>query len=145
MDEDEDEDEDCLHREKWVRIMADYGAEGIWDKRGFSREPESIPLSSELSARVYAWQDWYDRECTDYLPENQLDVVAFAAEGLAIAHAVKAALPDWTVIYLDEARFKEFLRERTGKPVWPEDRTYYEYEIFLPLEDGSRNGGGRGV
>lgn len=138
---DDEEDEDCLHREKWVRIMADYGAEGIWDKRGFSREPESIPLSCELSTRVYAWQDWYDRQCTDYLPENQLDVVAFAAEGLAIARAVKAALPDWTIIYFDEARLAEARRERTGQPFASEDRARFEYEIFLPLENGSRDGG----
>lgn len=125
----EDEDEDCLQREKWVLIMADFGAEGVWDKRGYSREPESLPISADLMARIYTWQAWYDRECTNYLPVNELDVVAFAAEGLAIARAVKAELSDWTVIYFDEAGLAQARLQSSTLQLDARDRGKFEYEI----------------
>ena len=34
----------------------------------------------------------------------KLDVARFADEGLAIALSLKAALPDWTVVYHDESK-----------------------------------------
>ena len=33
-----------------------------------------------------------------------LDAERFAADGLVLARALKAALPDWTVVYHDEAK-----------------------------------------
>ena len=35
--------------------------------------------------------------------ETEIDLDAFAAEGRAIARAVKAELPDWSIVYFDEA------------------------------------------
>jgi hypothetical protein len=35
--------------------------------------------------------------------ETEIDLDAFAAEGRAIARMVKAELPDWSVVYFDEA------------------------------------------
>ncbi|MDO6965228.1 hypothetical protein [Rhizobium alvei] len=114
---------------KWVRIMADHAAHGVWDDEGLPGYPEDLAIPQDLVDRIGAWQEWFDRDSTDYLPENRLDLPAFSKEGLEIAKAVKAALPDWTVIYFDDARLREFYRRFRRKQNSPEDRAFFEYEI----------------
>jgi hypothetical protein len=90
----------------WVRIMADALADGVWDRDGCGDRADALPVPADLVARIRAWQAWYDRDGWGDdagRPLARFDLDAFAAEGLAIAQAVKAALPDWTVIYFDEA------------------------------------------
>ncbi|MDO9709847.1 hypothetical protein [Paracraurococcus lichenis] len=114
-----------LAEARWVRIMVDYCADGVWHPDGCAGHAEELPVDAGLIARIRRWQEWYDTESKDYLPPEertgQFDLAAFAAEGLAIARAVKAALPDWTVIYFDEAAC------RLDAP-----RESFEYEIILP-------------
>ena len=97
-----------LAADKWVRIMADYSADGVWAKDGCSVGIEDLPVSEELRGRILGWQHLYDDECEDYLPANlrtiSFDDAAFSKQGLEIAIAVKTELPDWTVVYFDEAR-----------------------------------------
>ena len=45
----------------------------------------------------------------------------FAAHGLVLAQRLKAELPGWTVVYLDE-------QKAATKPAGA-DRSYFEYEI----------------
>ena len=67
-------------------------------------------------AVIRAWQDVYNAHDDNDGPF--LDHDAFAAEGRAIAQAVKAQLPDWIVVYFDESQMGG------GRP-----RFAYEYEI----------------
>ena len=53
----------------------------------------------------------------------KFDRYAFAAQGLSIARAIKAELPNWTVVYFDEAAFANRLHELT-RP-----RETFEYEV----------------
>ena len=142
-------EEDTLWPDQWVRILADDRADGVWNRHGISGYPEDLPISADLVARIQAWQKWYDDAADEAYehdpPFKTLDVISFAAEGLAIAHAVKAALPDWTVVYFDEARCAEVRHEKTGQPFASEDRARFEYEIFLSVEDTRRDGEGPGV
>jgi hypothetical protein len=92
-------DDDSFAAERWVRIMCDYSAEGVWHKDGSGDSAAELPVDAALIERILRWQAWYETA----LDEN-FDVDAFSAEGLAIAKAVKAALPEWTVVYFDEAR-----------------------------------------
>ena len=105
---------------KWVRILADSSADGVWEKGGGATSADALPVSAGLILRIREWQSWYDREEDDW-GIFRGDVIAFSAEGLAIARAVKAALPDWTVVYFDEAASK-----RTKKN---EPRSAFEYEV----------------
>ncbi len=93
-----------FHGLRWLRIMAVYGSEGVWQMDGTEGVLDDLPVSKALRDRLDAWQAVYDEhdDMDDAAP--RLDVDRFAAEGLAIARAVKAALPDWTVIYHDEAK-----------------------------------------
>lgn len=100
-------DERTLSDDKWVRIMADYGSSGIWERGGASVEDSELPISDALKGRLFAWCIWFESS-EYYLPKTDrtapFDAKAFATEGLAIAREIKAALPDWTVIYRDVAR-----------------------------------------
>lgn len=125
-----EEQENSLVARKWVRIMCDFSADGVWDKEGCCCDADDLPVPADLIARIRAWQAKYEYEAPtpaseDYVP-GSFDDRAFSREGLAIAQAVKRALPDWTVIYFDEARSNEVLFR--GQKA---DRPYFEYEVDL--------------
>jgi hypothetical protein len=54
---------------------------------------------------------------------REFDYEPFSQEGLAIAHAIKMELPDWTVVYFDEAAY----HKRAGHV--NRLREPYEYEV----------------
>jgi hypothetical protein len=75
-----------------VHLMADYGSTGVWDHDRAPLDPAGLPLSTKLQARLARWT-----------ARGEIDLNAFAAAGRAIARAVKAELPDWSIVYFDEA------------------------------------------
>jgi hypothetical protein len=107
--------------------MCDVCADGVWDVEGASSCADDLPITLALVARIRAWQDWYDRDYDE--EDGPFDRAAFAAEGLAIARAVKAELPDWTVLYLDEAKLHRHLRDTVPRSV-------FECEVILPEAGG---------
>jgi len=111
--------DDILNREKWVRIMCDFSADGVWDKEGRACSADELPIPTHVKTMIGGWQAWYEHsDHSDMTP--WFDASAHAAFGLFIARLVKRSLPDWTVIYFDEAEY------RPGKA-----RTAFEYEILL--------------
>lgn len=99
-------EEPSLADEKWVRIMGEYVCEGVWDRSGACCCADDLPISEKLRKRLVAWAERYNDY--DYMEQHQddfpFDLISFAQDGLEIARAVKAELPDWTVIYHDEAK-----------------------------------------
>lgn len=89
--------------DRWVRVICHYSADGVWNSRGEACDADDLPISAGLIARLRAWQALYDARTDDESAGAAFDVEPFAAEGLAIARAIKAELPDWTVVYWDEA------------------------------------------
>jgi hypothetical protein len=81
-----------------VRLMADYGTAGLWDYDGTALDLAKLPLSPRLGARLSRWCDRFQASL-----DREIDLEAFAAEGRAIARAVKAEPPDWSIVYFDEA------------------------------------------
>lgn len=106
-----------LQDDKWVRVMADYCTDGVWQKDGAAASADELPISQPLRHRLRAWQSRYDGDEPPQEPE-------FSADGLMIAKDIKTELPDWTIIYFDEAKSQ-------GIPLWPvlKDRTRFEYEV----------------
>ena len=88
-----------FHGLRWVRLMAVYGSEGVWQMDGTEGALDDLPVPRALRDRIDAWQASYDEH--DDMDEDApaLDAPRFAAEGLALARDLKAALPDWTVVY----------------------------------------------
>ena len=103
---------------RWVRVMADYGSAGLWDHDGAPLNPNRLPLSSKLRERLTRWCVRFQRSF-----EREIDLDAFAAEGHAIARAVKAELPDWSIVYFDDAAAAR--RSYRGPPS--------NYETEIPL------------
>lgn len=108
--------------------MCDFFAEGVWDIKGRGCSAEELPISADLLARLRSWQahydEWYPSPADEPGEYPPFDDLAFSREGLEIAKAVKAELPDWTVVYFDEKRFDEVAFERLER-----DRGYFEYEV----------------
>lgn len=103
--------------EPWVRIMADYCADGVWDRDGVGFSADDLPISSALRARLRAWQKRFD------LDQEPPDRESFSAEGRDVAECIKRELPDWTVVYFDEAKAVD-----RGNA----ERFVFEYEITRP-------------
>ncbi|WP_374544459.1 hypothetical protein [Rhodoblastus sp.] len=89
---------------KLVCVMGENGASGAWNRKYEDCDAGALPISPALRERLEAWCGGYgdieeiefEQGCADWGP--------YAAEGLAIARAVKAELRDWTVFYYDEAK-----------------------------------------
>ena len=79
--------------------MAEQGSGGVWDREGCGACIESVPVSAPLAARFERWLARYERARDDWMRDPEFDYAGFAAEGLAVARAVKAELPDWTILY----------------------------------------------
>lgn len=99
---------------KYVRLMADYCSSGVWDEDGVNVSLNSLPIHFWLKTMITEWQAKYDREAFD---NDKFDVETFAKHGYALAVKLKQNLPDWTVMYYDEAASwenkprSEFLKE----------------------------------
>ena len=85
-------------RRRNLHLMADYGTAGIWDYDGAPLDPAKLPLSPKLRTRIERWCARLQKSL-----ETEIDLDAFAAEGHAIARAVKAEMPSWSIVYFDEA------------------------------------------
>lgn len=94
---------------KAVRIMAEWCSNGIWPVSFLSPESlEGFRISPELYARLQRWVQQYTEldtaeGCTGN--HDHPEWADFNLEGHALAFAVKAELPEWCVIYVDETLF----------------------------------------
>lgn len=93
-----------------IRIVADYCASGFQlrdETASGTGGGIAPPLSDALIQRLAEWNARYEDRChpLDYedVTGSRFDFVAFSAEGLELARAVKRELPGWTVTYWDEA------------------------------------------
>lgn len=86
----------------WVRLMADYSSDGLWHRDGVMMSQTDLPVSEALRSRIEKWCDWYEKFDLENIVA--FDYMKFSIEGEAIAWAIKAALPGWTVLYFDEAK-----------------------------------------
>ncbi|WP_253735989.1 hypothetical protein [Granulibacter bethesdensis] len=80
----------------------------LWSSKGEMILLANLPISSDLKTRLQEWEDWAD-DFEDFLPPEEcspFDLEGFTAAGLEIARALKAELPDCTIIYCDEARWQ---------------------------------------
>ena len=89
---------------KAVRIMCDFCADGVWSAPSIPNSTmDGFRVSDALWQRLQDWQRWHDSAETEPFADPDFDLTGFVAEGYAIARAVKAELPDWIVLYFDEA------------------------------------------
>jgi hypothetical protein len=97
--------ESTLRARKWVALDCDYSTDGVKSYNAEYCCADELPVDAAIIARIRAWQEEYEAFLD--MPEDEAKVRGplYDAEGLAIAQALKAALPDWTVVYdCDETR-----------------------------------------
>lgn len=139
-----DDKENSLTRHRWVRIMADFSADGVWNQQGELCDLADLPVSDALKHRISAWMDWYDREAD---PDDRngisFDLRQFSEQGLAIAQDVKRELLDWTVVYFDELRYDE--SSRAGRPRIGGISNTRSLKIRGPTSDGKTTRGAGAV
>lgn len=122
-----------LVTERWVRIMGDNGCDAVWDKDECAVSVDDLPVANGLRREILDWQLEYSRlwdlyhevEIADWPASNWH---AFSVQGLQLAKAVKAQLPDWTVIFVDKEKYTECC---VDYPKTPKPRSYYEFAIVL--------------
>ena len=91
---------------RYVKVMADYGCEGLWDLEGCpltEEEIQALGLDAFILNRLKKWANWYEAN-DDWSEESELnfDYEGFAKEGKAIAIEIKKRLPDYAIWYFDE-------------------------------------------
>ena len=93
---------------KAVRIMCDFCADGVWSAPSIPNSTmEGFRVSNTLWLRIQDWQRWHDSQDGSKWRDPDFDLTGFVAEGYAIARAVKAELPDWIILYSDEALLEQ--------------------------------------
>lgn len=98
---------------RWVRVMGDYSSSGIWHWQGYEMDPDDLPVPAGVKARLADWasrylsgaDSWSEGDADNFaaLQDEDRQLRAYSDEGLSIARAIKVSLPDWTVVYFDEA------------------------------------------
>jgi hypothetical protein len=121
--------ENLLLKYKWVRLMCESTADGIWDWEGRANSLDDLPVGENLKQRIIAWQEAYEKLDEDWHEQRPVDWSKFSVEGLEIAKSVKLSLPDWTVIYFDERKF--FEKSKGDDVLQKRPRSYFEYEINI--------------
>lgn len=91
---------------KYLKLMADYCADGVWAKEGYALGLDDIPISQSLKDIIAAWSTYYDCTCQDYLPKNErtkyFDTRGFNREGQRILRKLIEELPGWTIVHHKE-------------------------------------------
>lgn len=84
----------------FVRVDCDFGADGLWDRRGAALSPEGLRLSPALCLALRAWQAHYEELCWQVeQPEPRFDFDAHEHVGRRIAELVRAERPDLHVVF----------------------------------------------
>lgn len=97
-----------------IRIFCDYSAEPVWGDYGL----DDLPISAGLRERMLAWAWLYERKDSGVRFRDWEHGRAHGVEGLAIVRELKRQLPDWTVIYLDEAALERaWMRGKTKNAI----------------------------
>lgn len=122
-----------------IRIVADYCSSGYQLGVADGGRGDGPPLSDDLTQRLAAWNARFEDRCHPLAYEDisgsSFDFVAFAAEGLELARAVKRELPGWTVTYWDEALDWFLARDPRSY-----DPARAEYEITVQDASGGNSG-----
>lgn len=93
---------------KYLRVMCDYGAHGLWHEVGAPLTVEEImklDLPFWLREMLFEWADVYETNQEWMPPEmnpKPFDYETFNKNGWAIARKIKMSKPDYTIFYFDE-------------------------------------------
>lgn len=91
--------------ERYIKLMADYCSDGVWNDRGSMMDRDSLPISQALKDAISAWCGLYENSEFYLSPHERhavFDVGTFNACGENLAALLRLELPDWTIEYRPE-------------------------------------------
>ena len=97
-----------MSNEKYVKLMADYCSDGVWNSDGASISIDSLSIPFWLKSMILDWQAVYDVQSFE---NENFDIDSFSKDGYALAVKLKQNLPDFTVEYFDEAECEKSIKE----------------------------------
>lgn len=84
---------------RYVNVYCDWGASGVWNRRGAAIHPDMLPIPRELADWILGWQERFEAIPIEDIFAGKAPDEAFGREGRAIAAALAIVLPGWTVVY----------------------------------------------
>jgi len=89
-------------RRTFVKLMADYSSDGVWNAGGAMMDRDALPVSQDLRDAIERW-------CIDYESSQfyrgrrdrtvDFDTASFNARGAELAGRLRSELPGWTVVH----------------------------------------------
>ncbi len=115
---------DWIGEDGYIAVAAENSTDCLQVRDGCVVLADEVPLGEGLRARIRLWARVFDDYGVYGVPLNP---AAFDAEGLAIARAIKAEHPAWTVFYMEwflttvgrGATREQYFFEVTGGPTAP--------------------------
>ena len=104
-------------RNVWVRLMAYFGTDGVWNSDDAKADVMGLGLSHGLKAEILAWEHSLDQ--VDVPTAG--DIHEFSTRAMNVARRMKDEQPGWKVIYID--------RTKSGADIRNKD--YFEHEVTL--------------
>jgi hypothetical protein len=90
--------------ERWLHLSSFNDGDGLHDRENRAADIIAVPISEALRERLMRWSGMVlYRPNPIGLSHEEYEAInaPLDAEGLAIARALKAELPDWTIYYYD--------------------------------------------
>lgn len=87
---------------RFVRLMADYCSDGVWNAAGAMMDRDSLPVGQDLKDAIAGWCHDYESSQFYRAPEERttdFDVLSFNARGEELATRLRSELPGWTVTH----------------------------------------------
>lgn len=89
----------------FVRLMADYSSDGVWNESGAMMDRDDLPVSQSLKDDIAAWCRDYETS-QFYLGADErtvvFDTASFNARGVELTNRLRSELPTWTVVHRPE-------------------------------------------
>jgi hypothetical protein len=89
----------------YIKLMADYASDGVWDENGAMLDRDELPITGELLRDITDWCNRYESSQFYYSTEERtrdFDTRAHNAQGEILARRLQEELPDWTVKFQGE-------------------------------------------
>lgn len=81
--------------EKYVRVMCDFFADGVWCSKGVCYSTDDLPISDELKEMIKEWQADYD---ANFNLEDESQYEIHDDHRNKIVRLMRKELPDWTIV-----------------------------------------------
>jgi hypothetical protein len=85
-----------LEKDRYVKVMADFGSTGIWNLRGVMADLNDLDVDHDIIFDLGKWIAWFETDAT--VPH----LTEFRKFGRSICQRIKLQKPTWTVAYFDE-------------------------------------------